>query len=147
MSDTLNPSGGAPVVPPASAPEDTAAMPQGAPAAPTSPAAGGGVPPTTGEAPYIPAPSAPQNIPGMPLMYLTGGMKFGWAAAGLLMGPVAILLAWLTNAHNFPEAKNAAVKYSLFGFLAQVLLWVLVFGFFGCAACVAATSIPGYCYY
>lgn len=168
MSDTINPSG----VPqtPSDAPVDTqpfetGQVPPAAPGAPTMPPAGAGpVPPAgapgagpaapegfapvppAGQVPPYSAQQPPQNIPGMPLFCLTGGMKFGWAAAGFLMGPVAILLAWLTNAHNFPEAKNAAVKFSLFGFLAQILLWVLVFGLFGCAACAAVSSVPYYYY-
>lgn len=59
---------------------------------------------------------APQNMPGMPLLYLTGGMKFGWAVCGFFLGPIAILLAWLTNQSNFPQAKSEAVKFSLIGF-------------------------------
>lgn len=176
MSDTINPSG-VPQTP-SDAPVNTQPFATGqgdqvppvAPGAPAMPSSGaaGSVPPAgaCGAAPagpegFAPVPPAgqvppysaqaqqpPQNIPGMPLFCLTGGMKFGWAAAGFLMGPVAILLAWLTNAHNFPEAKNAAVKFSLFGFLAQILLWVLVAGLFGCATCAAIGSLgPGYCYY
>lgn len=174
MSDTINPSGVPQTPPEASAnnqapvsPAATAQTPPEAarpfqPEAPAAdPAAAGQVPPASGipgagAAPVPPTgqmppfqgqPSAPQNIPGMPLFQLTGGMKFGWAVAGFFMGPIAILLAWLTNAHNFPEAKNAAVKFSLFGFLAQFLVWILVAGLFGCAACAAVSSLPAYCYY
>ena len=161
MSDTINPSG-IPQTPgdapagaqPASA--ERIAVPAAGSVPPAGGASGAGPVPPLGGAPVPPAGQMPpfqgqvppQNVPGMPLLYLTGGMKFGWAAAGFLMGPVAILLAWLTNAHNFPEAKNAAVKFSLFGFLAQILLWVLVVGLFGCATCAAIGSLgPGYCYY
>ncbi|MDO4443220.1 MAG: spore coat protein SP96 [Slackia sp.] len=154
MSDTINPSGTPQTQPDA---PQTAQIPPAPAAAPVPPAAGAAVPPA-GSAPIPPAGQVPpfqaappqqpvQNIPGMPLFNLTGGMKFGWAAAGFLLGPVAILLAWLTNAHNFPEAKSAAVKFSLFGFLAQFLVWILVIGMFGCAACTAATSLPSYYYY
>lgn len=100
------------------------------------------MPPQPGYAP------ASQNIPGVPLVQLTGGMKFGWAVAGFLMGPVAILLAWLTNAHNFPEVKKGAIKFSLFGFLAQFLIWFVLIALFGCATCAAVTSTAAsYPYY
>ena len=152
MSDTMNPSG-APQTPP-TAPSDPSA-PQVPPAGAVPPAGSvppaGTVPPAGQVPPFQAPPAAPQNVPGMPLLYLTGGMKFGWAAAGFLMGPAAILIAWLTNAHNFPQAKSEAVKFSLFGFLAQFLFAILLFGLFGCAACAAASSAvgsyPGYYYY
>lgn len=175
MSDTINPSGapqtpGDPSannqVPPASAPAapvPPAPQPVQAPPADFDPSAypppAGAVPPTgqmppTGHVPsmgqmppFQGQPEMPQNIPGMPLFHLTGGMKFGWAALGLLMGPVAILIAWLTNAHNFPEAKNAAVKFALFGFLAQLLMGVALAALVGCATCTAMTGMAGYCYY
>lgn len=118
-------------VPPAAAPQAAQVPPMGA--VPPNPA--GQVPPQ----PAYQQP-APQNIPGMPLLTLTGGMKFGWAACGFFMGPIAILLAWLTNAHNFPEAKSAAVKFSLFGFLAQFVIAFLVMIMFGMAACAAIGS-------
>ncbi|MDO5358334.1 MAG: spore coat protein SP96 [Slackia faecicanis] len=177
MSDTINPSGApqVPSEPPASssvqptvaptAPVPPAPQPAQAPAVEPGPAAGyappaaavpptgqvppaGAVPPPPGQMPPFQAqPEMPQNIPGMPLFQLTGGMKFGWAALGLIMGPVAILIAWLTNAHNFPEAKNAAVKFALFGFLTQLLLGVALASLVGCATCAAMTGISGYCYY
>lgn len=123
-------------VPPAAGVPGAGSVPGAAPVPPM-----GQVPPFQGQA------SAQQNIPGMPLFQLTGGMKFGWAVVGFFVGPIGILLAWLTNAHNFPEAKNAAVKFSLFGFLAQFLVWILVVGLFGCAACAAVSSIPPHYYY
>lgn len=95
-----------------------------------------------------PAPAPiPQNIPGMPLLNLTSGMKFGWAVCGFVMGPIAILLAWLTNAHNFPEAKSAAVKFSLIGFLAQFAVAFLLMMLFGMATCAAISSAASYYYY
>ena len=131
--------------------------PQGfAPAAGQMPPAGqvpptGQVPPAGqmppqqpfGPAPAVPPQPMPQNIPGMPLLYLTGGMKFGWAALGFFVGPIAILVAWLTNAHNFPQAKNEAVKFSLIGFLVSIVGWFLLlmlFGFTACAAIGAAAT-------
>lgn len=176
MSDTINPSGAPQIpseppansqVPPAAAPTApvppasrpaSAPVPDPDPAAAYPPPAGavpptgqmpptGQVPPTGQMPPFQGQPEVPQNIPGMPLFQLTGGMKFGWAALGLLMGPVAILIAWLTNAHNFPEAKNAAVKFALFGFLTQLLLGIALAGLVGCATCTAMTGMAGYCYY
>lgn len=124
-------------------------MPQADTAAQTSqmPPTGAPVPPVGQAAQQQFAPAAPQNIMGMPLLRLTGGMKFGWAVCGFVMGPIAILLAWLTNAHNFPEAKSAAVKFSLFGFLAQFLIAFLVLALFGMAACAAATGSFSMGYY
>lgn len=114
----------------------------------------GQVPPQQpyGSAPTAQVPPMPQNMPGMPLLYLTGGMKFGWAALGFLMGPIAILIAWLTNAHNFPQAKSDAVKFSLIGFLVSIVGWILLamlLGFTACAAIgTAATGAAGYgCYF
>lgn len=177
MSDTINPSGAPQTPPEApannqvpsqaataqAAPEDAQVFQPDAPAVdfsaagyvppvsgmPGAGAAPGAAPnPPTGQMPPFQGQSfTPQNVVGMPLFQLTGGMKFGWAVAGFFMGPIAILLAWLTNAHNFPEAKNAAVKFSLFGFLAQFLAWILIGGLFGCVACAAASSIPSHYYF
>lgn len=173
MSDTINPSGAPQTPPEAPVNSQIPVAPQyaGAPVAPEAPqafqaeapaaesVAAGQVPPAAGMPGAAPVPPmgqvppfqgqapAQQNIPGMPLFQLTGGMKFGWAVVGFFVGPIGILLAWLTNAHNFPEAKNAAVKFSLFGFLAQFLVWILVVGLFGCAACAAVSSIPPHYYY
>lgn len=113
----------------------------------------GQVPPQQpfGPAPAVPPQPIPQNMPGMPLLYLTGGMKFGWAALGFLVGPIAILVAWLTNAHNFPQAKSEAVKFSLIGFLISIMGWFLLlmlFGFTACAAIsAAATGASSAAYY
>lgn len=132
-------------------PPMTDAAPQSAPVPPAgnnTPPQSAFIPPAAGVPPQPGYTPAPQNIPGMPLVQLTGGMKFGWAAAGFLMGPVAILLAWLTNAHNFPEVKKDAVKFSLFGFLAQFLIWFVLIALFGCATCAAVTSAAtSYPYY
>ncbi|MDO5042622.1 MAG: hypothetical protein Q4D92_03845 [Slackia sp.] len=173
MSDTINPSGAPQTPPEAPVNSQIPVAPQhaGAPVAPevpqafqaeapaAEPVAAGQVPPAAGMPGAAPVPPmgqvppfqgqapAQQNIPGMPLFQLTGGMKFGWAVVGFFVGPIGILLAWLTNAHNFPEAKSAAVKFSLFGFLAQFLVWILVVGLFGCAACAAVSSIPPHYYY
>lgn len=130
---------------------------------PTPPQAAGQVPPSggpyanaaqqaPGQAPFYGAPAqqpsqfqnAPQNMPGMPLLYLTGGMKFGWAACGFFMGPIAILLAWLTNQSNFPQAKSEAIKFSLIGFLATFAVMILLFVLFGVAACSALSYGPSY---
>ena len=129
---------------------------------PTPPQSAGQVPPAgnpyanasqpqqpSGQAPFYGAPAqqpqgAPQNMPGMPLLYLTGGMKFGWAVCGFFLGPIAILLAWLTNQSNFPQAKSEAVKFSLIGFLATFAVWVLVLVLFSVAACSAFTYGPSY---
>lgn len=130
--------------PPVSQP---AAAPTAAPAQPyTAQATAQQVPPAAQPQPApqpqytapAPAPApVPQNIPGMPLMVLTDGMKFGWLVCGLFMGPIAILIAWLTNAANFPKAKNDAVKFALFGFLIQMLLGILFVVLFGMAACAS----------
>ncbi len=131
------------------------AQPQGAPVPPAGTqiphqqAAGQHVPPQ--QPPYYGAPQQPQrpqNMPGMPLLYLTGGMKFGWAVCGFFMGPIAILLAWLTNQSNFPQAKSEAVTFALFGFLAEIVAIVLFTILFGAAACAATTySHSYYSYY
>lgn len=147
-------------VPPAPAAPASAAPANPAPTAPMGASAAGAVPPM-GAAPANPVPPAGQvppaqpfvqpgapvqNMPGMPLFSLTGGMKFGWAALGFLMGPVAILIAWLTNAHNFPDAKSDAIKFSLFGFLAQFVVGILIVVIFGMAACAAIGSMGSYYY-
>ena len=80
-------------------------------------------------------------MPGAPLMCLTGGMKFGWAATAFLLGPVAILLAWLTNLSNGHEARNEAIKYSVIGFVAQLVIGLLVMTFFGMTACAAIGAL------
>ena len=80
-------------------------------------------------------------IPGAPLMRLTGGMKFGWAATAFLLGPVAILLAWLTSLSNGHEARNEAIKYSVIGFVAQLVVGLLAMAFFGMTACAALGAL------
>ena len=132
-----------------------AAQPQHqAPVAPQPPhqATGQQVPPQqayyAAPAPQPQPQQRPQNMPGMPLLYLTGGMKFGWAVCGFFMGPIAILLAWLTNQSNFPQAKSDAVKFALIGFLAELVLIILLTVLFGAAACAATTySHSYYSYY
>ena len=122
------------------------AAPQTAPAQPYA-----AVPPQAHPAPGQVPPQRPQNMPGMPLLYLTGGMKFGWTVVGLLMGPVAILLAWLVNLSNFPQAKSDAMKFALIGFLVNLVLWFIVIMVFGAAFAVAIAnsgySNYGYSYY
>lgn len=161
FENTKQAEGAAPEKP--AAPAQPAAVPplQGMP---TPPQAAGQVPPSgnpyanasqkqpSGQAPFYGASAqqpqqaqgVPQNMPGMPLLYLTGGMKFGWAACGFLLGPIAILLAWLTNQSNFPQAKSDAVKFSLIGFLVTFAVWALLIVLFGVAACSALTYGPSY---
>lgn len=92
---------------------------------PQQPPVGAPVPP--------PVPGAAQNIPGMPLFALTGGQKFGWALVGFFMGPVGVLLAWLTNTHNFPKAKSDAILFSAIGFVAEFVLAIVLFGLVACS--------------
>ena len=161
FENTKQAEGAAPEKPAAPAQPATVPPPQGMP---TPPQAAGQVPPSgnpyanasqqqpSGQAPFYGASAqqpqqpqgVPQNMPGMPLLYLTGGMKFGWAVCGFFMGPIAILLAWLTNQSNFPQAKSEAIKFSLIGFLATFIIWVLLFVLFGVAACSALTYGPSY---
>ena len=111
----------------------------------------GQVPPANPYGAPTPVPPAPQNVPGMPLLYLTGGMKLGWAALGFFMGPIAILIAWLVNASSFPQVKSDAVKFTLFGFLAQFVIGILLVILFGVAACstigAATAGMSGAGYY
>lgn len=158
FENTKQAEGAAPEKPAAPAQPATVPPLQGMP---TPPQAAGQVPPSgspyanasqkqpSGQAPFYGAPAqqpqaVPQNMPGMPLLYLTGGMKFGWAVCGFFLGPIAILLAWLTNQSNFPQAKSDAVKFSLIGFLATFAVWVLVLVLFGVVACSAFTYGPSY---
>ena len=161
FENTKQAEGAAPEKPAAPAQPATVSPLQGMP---TPPQAAGQVPPSgnpyanasqkqpSGQAPFYGAPAqqpqqpqaVPQNMPGMPLLYLTGGMKFGWAVCGFFLGPIAILLAWLTNQSNFPQAKSDAVKFSLIGFLATFAVWVLVLVLFSVAACSAFTYGPSY---
>ncbi len=106
----------------------------------------GQVPPQQPNPPFTHA-ASPQNLPGMPLLHLTGGMKFGWAVVGFFMGPIAILIAWLTNAHNFPQAKSEAVKFSLIGFLASIVVVLLLLVLVGFAACSAISSMTSSYYH
>lgn len=89
-----------------------------------------------------------QAAPGLPLLYLSGGMKFGWALVGFLLGPVGILLAWLTNLTNYPEAKSEAIKFSIIGVVAMLVIGFLFMTLFGVAACSAVGSMmdPRYWY-
>ncbi len=109
----------------------------------------GQVPPQQPNPSFAQAAPTPQNLPGMPLLYLTSGMKFGWAVVGFFVGPIGILIAWLTNAHNFPQAKSEAVKFSLIGFLASIVVVLLLLIMVGFAACSAFNSMTSsyYPYY
>lgn len=148
MSDqNANPAPSAAPVPPATPSAPTAPVPPAAPTAPVPPAQQAAapvppVPPAAGPMPQQPpvgapvpppVPGAAQNIPGMPLFALTGGQKFGWALVGFFMGPVGILLAWLTNTHNFPKAKSDAILFSAIGFVAEFVLAIVLFGFVACS--------------
>lgn len=155
----------APAAQPAAAPAAQPATAQAAPVPPHAPGAPaaqaaaqpapqaapagqpfGAVPPQAHPSFAQQPPQRPQNMPGMPLLYLTGGMKFGWAVVGLLMGPVAILLAWLVNLSNFPQAKSDAMKFALIGFLVNLVLWI--FFLTACGAAIAvAVSQAGYSSY
>ena len=88
------------------------------------------------------APAQPATVP--PLQGTPTPPQFGWAVCGFFLGPIAILLAWLTNQSNFPQAKSEAVKFSLIGFLATFVIWVLLIVLFGVAACSALTYGPSY---
>ena len=112
---------------------------------PPIPPAAGPMPqqPPLGAPVVPPAPTAAQNIPGMPLFALTGGQKFGWAAVGFLLGPVGILLAWLTNTHNFPKAKSDAIMFSVIGFAAEFIVAILLFGFVACSTAALVGSVAG----
>lgn len=79
--------GSAPQVPNADAAPQAApfspaggSSPQAAPVPPVGnvPPQSAFVPPTAGMPPQPGCASGPQNIPGLPLVHLTGGMKFGW---------------------------------------------------------------------
>ena len=88
--------------------------------------------PPAGQVPPIPpyvAPGmpVPPPAPGMPLMQLTGGMKLGWAVAGFLLGPAAILLAWLVNLNSYPEVKSGAIKFSIIGCVVTLAAVTLLF--------------------
>lgn len=124
---------------------DSTAQPQQAPQGFVPPT--GQVPPQQPNPSFAHATSTPQNLPGMPLLHLTGGMKFGWAVVGFFMGPIAILIAWLTNAHNFPQAKNDAVKFSLIGFLASIVIVLLLLLLVGVTACSAVSSMSSSYYH
>lgn len=90
---------------------------------PPPPPAGAGAPPH----------GAPHHHPPhvAPLQELTGGMKFGWAVIGFVLGWVAILLAWLVSADKAPAVKKDAIKFSLIGFIVA------------CIVCIVATFLFG----
>lgn len=77
-------------------------------------------------APAYGAPQAPV------LTQLSGGMKFAWLVVGLFMGIPGMLLAWLCNVDKLQQVKSDAVKFSVIGFVinivAIILLYVMVFG-------------------
>lgn len=59
---------------------------------------------------------------GQPLTSLTTGMKAGWFGVGVFASFAGILLAWLVNADKAPQVKSDAMKWSLVGFAASILL-------------------------
>ncbi|MGI6046086.1 MAG: spore coat protein SP96 [Eggerthellaceae bacterium] len=121
-----------------------APAPPAAPAQPSAPGAdayaaqpqpGTQVPPYNGtpgaayanyQQPVPPAPVANAPVPPTPLYELTGGMKFGWFLVGCLAGIPGILIAWLTNVDKYNKVKSDAIKFSIIGFVVNIVFVVFI---------------------
>ncbi|MEG1623470.1 MAG: spore coat protein SP96 [Raoultibacter sp.] len=78
-------------------------------------------------APQPTQPVTPQNQPFyelVPLMQMTGGMKFGYCVLGFLMSLPGVLIAWLINADKVPPMKSDALKFSLIGFAVSIVIGI-----------------------
>lgn len=128
--DTNNTEQGAPVPP---VPEPSEPVAQPVPPAqpqpqPQQPPIGQQMPPQQPyQAPqptYQPQPQ-PMYMPA-PLMQLTGGMKFGWFVVGALMGIPGIVISWLVNVDKLPQVKSDALKWTIIGFVVNIVFWFIM---------------------
>lgn len=55
----------------------------------------------------------------------TGGAKAGYFALGFFLGAIGVLIAYLIARDKGPLSKSAALKFSLFGMGALVLVCIL----------------------
>jgi hypothetical protein len=97
-----------------------------------------------GNVPPNPTAVAVQEQPAGPhgeYTHLSGGMKFGWGVLGFFLGPLMILVAWLTMASSTGEMRNDAVKAALIGFLIQLAIILIFSVLFGALACSAMSSM------
>ncbi|MDJ1649853.1 MULTISPECIES: spore coat protein SP96 [Gordonibacter] len=153
MAENMNPNDqGVPTPPPAETPDSATQVPptQVPPTQPYQQPPMGQMPPQQPyQAPapgYQPQPQPPVYMPA-PLMELTGGMKFGWFAVGALLGIPGIVISWLVNVDKLPQVKSDALKWTIIGFVAwiviQVLLWFLIGGMIAAAMAGVAGSYGG----
>ena len=73
-----------------------------------------------------PQPQPQAFYPPAPLMQLTGGMKFAWLVVGALLGIPGIIIAWLVNVDKMPQVKSDALKFSIIGFVINIVFWFIM---------------------
>lgn len=73
-----------------------------------------------------PQPQPQAYYPPAPLMQLTGGMKFAWLVVGALMGIPGIIISWLVNVDKMPQVKSDALKFSVIGFVINIVFWFIM---------------------
>lgn len=113
---------------------DAAPQPPVTPEPPTEPMPqqqppmGQQVPPAQPQQPVYGAPQPqPQAFyPPAPLMQLTGGMKFAWLVVGALMGIPGIIISWLVNVDKMPQVKSDALKFTVIGFVINIVFWFIM---------------------
>lgn len=125
MTEEMNPQGTPPQPVPAPTPQPIPA-PTPQQAAPQPP-----IPPT-----YAPV-SVPAPAPAPMLTQLSGGMKFAWLVIGCFMGIPGMILSWLVNVDKHPQVKSDAIKFSIIGFVINIVM-VTIFTFFISALLTAA---------
>ncbi|MRX83964.1 spore coat protein SP96 [Eggerthella guodeyinii] len=73
-----------------------------------------------------PQPQPQAFYPPAPLMQLTGGMKFAWLVVGALMGIPGIIISWLVNVDKMPQVKSDALKFTVIGFVINIVFWFIM---------------------
>lgn len=73
-----------------------------------------------------PQPQPQAWYPPAPLMQLTGGMKFAWLVIGALMGIPGIIISWLVNVDKMPQVKSDALKFTVIGFVINIVFWFIM---------------------
>ena len=67
----------------------------------------------------------------------TGGAKAGYFALGFFLMLIGVLISWLITKDKGEAAKGAGLKFSLIGFGAGFLFWMLAsFGLVACSAMI-----------
>lgn len=87
--------------------------------------------------PQAPMPGCPQPPQAYQAPEPTGGAKAGYFALGFFLMLIGVLISWLVTKDKGEAVKGAGLKFSLIGFGAGFLFWMLAsFGLVACSAMI-----------